>query len=411
MPRLTPASVQHALRISRHLPLLLTECRDLPSAKNELRWLTDFVAEHQYPSSHTAAPFLTGAGSAGQRKKRHNGTDLDHLVRRRAKGEPLQYILGTQPFGELDILCRPNVLIPRPETEIYTAEVAKILKELGCLDRGRTLGIADFCTGTGCISLLLHSLLRSPQGPIHTTRRLRIRGFDISRHALGLAQKNVDHNLRLKTLHASAANEVRFENLDLLALSQQPKHDILDRLRGSDNECSAEPPFDIVISNPPYISPQDFAAGGRTTKSVRRHEPKLALVPPSTLIFDKVNQADQFYAALLRVTSATRPKLLVMEVGDVEQAMRVRDLCRQYLLDATELNSGTSHPPLIEIWRDDSTVVSDEHVFHFEASRLTETGHATSESQRTSVDVDCRAVVLWLDPVWTKSRRKQMERL
>lgn len=410
MPRLTPAVVHHASRISRHLPLLLRECRDLASAKNELRWLRDFVTEKQQSlPSLTAPPIPAGAGSAIEQQRRRNETLLDHLVERRAKGEPLQYILGTQPFGKLDILCRPNVLIPRPETETYTAEVAKIWQELQCLDRGQVFGVADFCSGSGCISLLLHSLFRSPRQPHRTASPSRIRGFDISAHALDLAQKNLQHNLRLGSLHPSAAEEVCFEKLDLLALSQQSREGIIDRLHVSDKEYSAGPPFDVVISNPPYISPEDFAAGGRTTKSVRKYEPELALVPPPKLTFEKVNRADQFYAALLRIASAATPKLLVMEVGDVEQAARVRALCRQYLRDAPELNVQESLQPLIEIWRDDGSVVPNEHEFTHKASPTMETDHATSARHHTDVDVDCRAVVVWLDPAWIKFRRTRMQ--
>lgn len=394
------------------MPLLLKECRDLVSAKNELRWLTEFVAEKQY-IAHTpaVAPVLTRSRSAGWQKRRDNVTALRNLVRRRAKGEPLQYILGTQPFGELEILCRPNVLIPRPETETYTAEVAKILRELDCFDKEHVFSIADFCCGTGCISLLLHSLLRSPQRADSTTGALRVRGFDISAHALDLAQKNLGHNLRLKTVHASAADEVYFEKLDLLALSQQPKDVILDRLCLNNESCSASPSFDIIISNPPYISPEDFALGGRTTKSVRKYEPEIALVPPSVLVFDEVDRADQFYAALLRIASATKSKLLVMEVGDVEQAIRVRNLCRQYLHEATELYNGNPHPPLIEIWQDDGTVVRDNYESSLEASHLTKIDHGTSKRHHADVDVDveCRAVVLWLDPDWIQFRNQQMK--
>lgn len=412
MPRLTPAAIYHASKISRHLPLLLRECRDLDSAKNELRWLIEFVAEKRCPSSPLpAAPSFTGASSAEAQKRRHNGTLLDHLVTRRAKGEPLQYILGTQPFGDLEILCRPHVLIPRPETEVYTAEVARILRELDCVNRGRVFSIADFCCGTGCISLLLHSLLRSPFRSDSTTGPLRVRGFDVSAYALNLAQENLDHNLELRRAHASAADEVRFEELDILELSKQPKHVVLDRLRIKGDEHSAEPPFDIIISNPPYISLEDFAVGGRTTKSVRQYEPELALVPPSILVFDEVNRADQFYAALLRVTVATKPKLLVMEVGDVEQAIRVRDLCKQYLHTGCELDNRSYHSPFIEIWRDDSTVLDEKQESPHEASHFTKADHATNASQNTNVDVDCRAVVLWLDPNWIQFRHEQMNRL
>src|SRR5438874_1102401 len=105
MPRLSPAFLLHAYRLDPLLPSLLRECRTLPSARNELRWLRERalldVAENrrQGVANHARAP--------GWRVR------LRSMVRERAKGKPLQYILGDQPFGELDILCRQGVLIPR----------------------------------------------------------------------------------------------------------------------------------------------------------------------------------------------------------------------------------------------------------------------------------------------------------
>ena len=94
MPRLAPALVRKAYRISPGAAFLLPACRDLPSALNELRWIREHVRSRPRP-----------------------GLSVEHqvrqLVRRRARGVPLQYVLGTQPFGNLELKCRPGVLIPR----------------------------------------------------------------------------------------------------------------------------------------------------------------------------------------------------------------------------------------------------------------------------------------------------------
>jgi methylase of polypeptide subunit release factors len=78
------------------LPLVLRECRNLRSARLELKWLE----EH--------------AGETARRKKLNSS---EHLLRQyclaRSRGIPLQYILGTEFFGELELECRPGVLIPR----------------------------------------------------------------------------------------------------------------------------------------------------------------------------------------------------------------------------------------------------------------------------------------------------------
>ncbi|KAF7376357.1 PrmC-N domain-containing protein [Mycena sanguinolenta] len=105
---------------------------------------------------------------------------LDEMVSRRVASEPLQYILGTQPFGSLSIKVRSPVLIPRPETEHWTIRLAELLRPT--LDPARPLSVLDIGTGTGCIPLLLCRLL--PPGTI------RAHGIDISPAAVKLAEEN-----------------------------------------------------------------------------------------------------------------------------------------------------------------------------------------------------------------------------
>lgn len=400
MPRLPPATIRNASRVGRHLTSLLQECRDIESARNELRWMKETVLDkhlaiprQEWQVGHTA---LWNTSSAERL--------LESYVRRRARGEPLQYILGTQPFGELEIKCRPNVLIPRPETEVYTTETGRILsRHFNCLasldqERQSRLKIADFCTGSGCIALLLHALLK-PCNSLQASK-LHIRGFDISQHALNLALENLQHNIRLKTLHRDAANEVVFEECDVLSLSQKPDDDILHHLFPGVTSASNDSFLDVIISNPPYISPQDFRLGGPTSKSVRKYEPRLALVPPGHLHFEHVDQADQFYAALLRIALATHTKLLVMEVGQTSQALRVLELCRDA---GTSISNvvGESYSPLIELWKDDGSVVisGTESCSNFVSS-----GQAEVEEQHDRVE--CRAVAVWFDAAWISNRRK-----
>jgi methylase of polypeptide subunit release factors len=96
MPRLHPRILHHARKIDPLLPLILKATRDLTSAKNELRWLKEFITTthpHQIPFGYTQA----------LRKACHD----------RSRGKPLQYILGSEYFGDLEILCKKGVLIPR----------------------------------------------------------------------------------------------------------------------------------------------------------------------------------------------------------------------------------------------------------------------------------------------------------
>jgi hypothetical protein len=100
MPRVATALLRKAYTIDPVLPALLAPCRDIHAAKNELRWLREHVEEE-----FTARRVRDDAIA---RKAR-----LRQLVRERNRGKPLQYILGTEYFADLEIQCRPGVLIPR----------------------------------------------------------------------------------------------------------------------------------------------------------------------------------------------------------------------------------------------------------------------------------------------------------
>jgi len=155
------------------------------------------------------------------------------LIRRRAAGEPLQYLTGEQEFYGLAFLVTPAVLIPRPETEI-------LVEKAVALARGCPGGIrfADVGTGSGCIAVALARTLPDSRGW----------GADISMAALAVARENARR-------HGVAAR-VGFVNADLL------------------EAFPARPGFDIILSNPPYVSALDAPA---LPGHVRDHEPHTAL--------------------------------------------------------------------------------------------------------------------------------------
>lgn len=94
MPRLRPLLFWRARgEISPLAAQLLPACRDLQSATNELRWIREHVKASPSPIPGTLRVW--------------------QLVEKRGRGIPLQYVLGTQPFGDLEIKCRAGVLIPR----------------------------------------------------------------------------------------------------------------------------------------------------------------------------------------------------------------------------------------------------------------------------------------------------------
>lgn len=321
MPRIPTTTILQAYQQSPLLPLLLQECRTLESARNELRWLR----EHAFSFSKSR---LNGRNAPANSVSSKRTNLLRTMCKKRARGMPLQYILGNQPFGDLEILCRPGVLIPRPETELFTFRTAKLILEIAAqhsLDvQSKSLRILDLCTGTGCISLLLHALL-SPYFP-----RLSILGIDLSIEAIELAERNISHNVRRGLLSTRSISDVQFRQGDVL--NQQKVNSVTSVEEILYENFSPPEGFecDLLVSNPPYISPTAFQ-DGTTARSVRTFEPKVALVPP-TLVHSAATevclQEDLFYYYIFPLALKLCAKLTVLECGDYLQAERVATLCK-----------------------------------------------------------------------------------
>ncbi|KAI0998041.1 hypothetical protein K3495_g10148 [Podosphaera aphanis] len=325
MPRIPQSLIAKAHNKSPLLPLILRATRTLPSAINELRWLKEHVKDRNLEHCKNKSKILV------------------RFVKRRARGEPLQYILGSQPFGNLDIKCKRGVLIPRPETEAYTLHLANLIKRdklhqsitriyshPGRTIRGGTnqkipkLRILDACSGSGAIALLLRSALRKATV---ATSEIFVLGLDNSAEAIALANQNRDLNVELSNLPPSALPGVQFK-----------QRDIFEPL--GPNELM----WDIIISNPPYISHEAFDK--ETSPSVRNYEPKSALVPrvPKVVFGIKERPEDIFYHRLIELHDFTFSKVLLMEVGDVAQAIRVAKIS----LD----NARVGKHSRVELWRD-----------------------------------------------------------
>lgn len=411
MPRLPWSIVRHATRQDRLLGPLLTQCRDLDSAQNELRWLREHAGK-----ADSRPRSINSSLSSDYRK--HDDVKLSRLeafVRRRAAGEPLQYIIGDQPFGDLDILCQRNVLIPRPETETYTTNLVHALSASGAVGKQheplaarQSLRILDICTGTGAIALLLHQILRQrfytttcdptpEQNKYASPLDVQIVGLDVSTDAVRLARRNLEHNLQRQLLHTSAKDEVVFREIDVtkLALTENVGKQELTKL-AEPAQWSHGRQWDIIISNPPYIAPDDYDLGGRTEKSVRNYEPRLALVPPQQPDGD-LHPGDTFYPHILRIARQAGTSLIVMEVGDSAQAERVRQL-----VGAARLSK--RGPPHVETWHDDGTVIAEPL-----DPTTQEVDPNTSEVQPDAdTPSSARAVVVWRDK-WAARRKSTLD--
>jgi len=217
------------------------------------------------------------------------------MVERRTKGEPLQYILGNQPFGPITLKTRPPTLIPRPETEDWTLRVAEMFKPTP----SNPLRVLDLCTGSGCIPILLAHLW--PRG---STRAL---GIDISPEALSLASENaVDHQILPFTHPGSAGNT--FDSVQADILHESFASAVLPNLG---------PPFDLVTSNPPYIPSDEYKA---LPPSVKDYEDSRALLGDP----GGEDRGLTFYRRIAKLISShgllKHQGLVVLEVGQGQAA-------------------------------------------------------------------------------------------
>ena len=192
---------------------------------------------------------------------------LRPLARRRAEGEPLEYVLGHTTFAGQKISVCPDVLIPRPDTEILLEETIRLIDPAG-------LPVLDVGTGSGILALALARKFPA----------LEIIAVDISPAALAQARANL----------ADAAN-VRLLESDLLAEPSLPAR------------------FQLIVANLPYIPTGDLPGLMREV----RHEPKLALDGGADGL-DVVRR--------LVAQSAGRTRYLALELGD-GQSGAAKTLC------------------------------------------------------------------------------------
>jgi release factor glutamine methyltransferase len=190
------------------------------------------------------------------------------LVERRLRFEPIQYITGEVDFYGLTLRVTPAVLIPRSETELLVEAVLNRLTDYA------DIRIVDVGTGSGAIAVAL----------AHALPGSFVTAVDLSPEALELAGENA----RLNRLDA----RIRFLESDLLA------------------SLPDEEPFDVIVSNPPYVASGDAAT---LHPQVRDHEPPLALFAGATGM-------DVYQRLIPQAFELLKPNgLLALEIGQGQQ--------------------------------------------------------------------------------------------
>ncbi len=201
-------------------------------------------------------------------------TQFQTVLERRATREPFQYIVGRQEFCGLNFTVTKDVLIPRPETEMIVEAASEILKEN-----------ARFCEvgiGSGCISVSI----------LHRVKTASAIGLDISKRALTVAEGNAKTHRVLERLELKLSN-------------------VFDNLQNEKDEK-----FDLIVSNPPYISSEEMKA---LQREVRNFEPHIALTDEKdglSIVEKIIDDAPNFLKA---------DGFLLMEIG-FNQAIKVQEM-------------------------------------------------------------------------------------
>ena len=174
-------------------------------------------------------------------------------IKRRAKGEPVAYIIGKKEFWSLEFEVNPHVLIPRPETELLVEQGIECVKHI------KKPLILDIGTGSGVIAIALAKELPNAE----------VWAIDISEEAIEVAKRNAK------------------------------KHNVLDRIMFLKGDLwrpleKEKVKFHLIVTNPPYVSSKDYP---KLSPEVRDWEPKIALLGGEkglSLIKRIVLDADQF---------------------------------------------------------------------------------------------------------------------
>ncbi|MCZ2342808.1 MAG: peptide chain release factor N(5)-glutamine methyltransferase [Bacteroidales bacterium] len=207
-----------------------------------LQWTSEYFQTHKLESPRLEAQILLAhvmqcarielVARSDEEPTPTERAQFKDLVRRRVEGWPVAYLVGQREFYLLAFEVSPAVLIPRPDTELL------VLMALDRLKTKPNASVLDLGTGSGCIAISV----------AHQAKACHVTATDISPDALTIAQRNA------------------------------AKHKVQDRLTFLNGDLfSALPPearFDLILSNPPYITPGELAT---LAPDVRDHEPRVAL--------------------------------------------------------------------------------------------------------------------------------------
>jgi release factor glutamine methyltransferase len=214
-----------------------------------LSWTTDFLRSHGSEAPRLEAEVLlahargcsrvalyTAYAELADQKLRDQFRDL---VKRRSKGEPVAYLVGHKEFYSLDFEVNRDVLVPRSETEhLVMAAIDWVRRRDKPSAAGKSVRIADLCTGSGCVAVAIAK---------HLTDASFV-ACDRSPKALEVARRNL--------------RRYQLEDRVVLVESNLMEPPFPDG------------PFDLIVSNPPYVTTSEY---NQLDPQVKDHEPREAL--------------------------------------------------------------------------------------------------------------------------------------
>lgn len=196
-------------------------------------------------------------------------------INKLTKGMPIQYIIGNVDFYGNIIKVNKNVLIPRFETELL---IEKTINYINKIFKNETnLSLVDLGTGSGCIAITLKKLLPN----------ITIDAYEISKKAIHVAKENAEYN------------NVNINIINYDITTPLPKN------------------YDIIISNPPYISFKE-----KIMDIVKKNEPHMALYAK--------NEGLYFYEQILKNLKTNKKYLIAFEIG-MMQGKKIKNLANKYL--------------------------------------------------------------------------------
>lgn len=276
-----------AIAPQNHEPMTAAPASSERTLIEVLRLSTDYLAQHGSTSPRLDAELLLAHALEVRRLDLYLLHDRPlreaelgaarELIRRRASGEPVAYITGVREFYNRAFAVTPAVLIPRPETETLVEVAMRRVRELS--DGGEP-AVADLGTGSGCIAVTLAAEIAG----------LRVTAIDTSSAALDVARSNA----------------VTF------AVDQRVMFIEGDWARPLTES------FDLVVSNPPYVTTEELAV---TARDVRDFEPLLALDGGS-------DGLDAYRSVVASLAGRVRPGATLLLEIDPRRAALVADVVR-----------------------------------------------------------------------------------